>query len=84
MQRYFGVIKGNQAFLSEEDQHHLSVLRTKINEHIEVVDGSHLYECQVVKISPLIISLVCEIPVDSELKKDVTLFFSLSKNFGSS
>lgn len=79
MQRYFGLIKNNKAFLNEEDAHHLNVLRTKIGEHIEVVDTSKLFECCVDGLSPLDITVIAEIPVNNELKKEVTLFFSLSK-----
>ena len=79
MQRYFGLIKDNKAFLNEEDAHHLNVLRTKIGEHIEVVDTSKLFECCVDGLSPLDITVITEISVDNELKKEVTLFFSLSK-----
>ena len=79
MQRYFGFIKNNKAFLNEEDTHHLKVLRTKIGECIEVVDSAKLYECQVDGLSPLDITVISEITVDNELPKEVTLFFSLSK-----
>lgn len=80
MQRYFANVKDNHVFLGDGDIHHLlHVMRAKINDEIEVVADSKLYACLVTSISPLEIKINYEIPQDSEIKEEITLFFALAK-----
>lgn len=79
MQRYFASFVNHEVTLSNEDINHLHVLRTKKDEHIEVVIDGTLYECVVSSLSPLKIDIVFKLDNDSELPIDITLFFSLSK-----
>ena len=80
MQRYFASKSGNKAILEDGDVHHLlHVMRAKSGEEIEVVADGKLYSSIVKSLSPLDIEISYEIPLDSELKSEVTLFFALAK-----
>ena len=80
MQRYFANRNGNEIILDGGDVHHLlHVMRIKAGEEIEVVAEGKLFACIVKSVSPLKIEINYEIPSDSELKQDVTLFFALAK-----
>ena len=80
MQMYFANKNGNEIILDGGDVHHLlHVMRVKQGEEIEAVAGGKLFACIVKSISPLKIEINYEIPSDSELKQDVTLFFALAK-----
>mgnify|MGYP003319754438 CR=1 FL=1 len=58
MQRYFATINNNQVFLSELDAHHLlHVMRSKVNDYIEVVDNKKVFLCEIKSLNPLIISV---------------------------
>ena len=79
MQRFFGKINKEEILLSNEDITHLRVLRIREKEHIEVIVDDRLFECVVFSLNPLSIRIEKELEFDSELPKEVTLFFSLSK-----
>ncbi len=80
MQRYFADKKDNQILLGDGDVHHLlHVMRARIGDEIEAVADNHLYACIVKSINPLNIVINYEIPIDSELPSNVTLFFALAK-----
>ena len=80
MQRYFASKKENKIILGDGDVHHLlHVMRNKKGDEIEVVADNKLYACIIKSINPLDIEINYEIPVDSELHNEVTLFFALAK-----
>ena len=80
MQRYFASVSNNQVTLGDGDVHHLlHVMRAKVNDEIEVVSDGKLYACLVTSINPLEIKINYEIPQDSEIKEEITLFFALAK-----
>ncbi len=80
MQRYFAQVIDKQVILDDGDVHHLlHVMRAQVGDQIEVVFNNHLYCATIKNCSPLCITVDYEIPTDSELPKDVTLFFALAK-----
>lgn len=82
MQRYFAEIVNNNVYLQEQDVFHLTkVMRVKPHEHIEVVDQNHnAFIATIESLSPLDIKVVEPILKNSELDKQVTLFFALAKS----
>ena len=80
MQRYFANKNGNNVILSDGDVHHLlHVMRAKLNDEIEAVIDEKLYSAIIKSFSPLQIEISYEIPLNSELPNDVTIFFALAK-----
>lgn len=80
MQRYFANLNGQNIILGDGDVHHLlHVMRAKKGDEIEAVANGKLYACLVETINPLAIKINYEIPQDSELKEEITLFFALAK-----
>lgn len=80
MDRFFGTLKGEFAFLSEESEHHLlKVLRAKEGEPLEIVDQGVLYSARVESVNPLSIRVLSEISRESELSHSLYLAFSLLK-----
>lgn len=80
MQRYFAKVIDNEIKLGDDDVHHLlHVMRARINNEIEVVADGKLYSGIIKEINPLKIIVNYEIPSDSEIGKEVTLFFALAK-----
>ena len=82
MQRYFAEINNNIVTLSQGDYFHLTkVMRANVNDHIEVVDQHQKpYLCIITSVNPLKIEVQEPINKQSELSKEVTLFFGLAKN----
>lgn len=83
MQRYFVDIVNNIVSLSNDDIFHLTkVMRAKVSDNIEVVDKvTHkAYLAFVDSINPLRIQIQEPIVKESELDKDVTIFFALAKS----
>ena len=80
MQRYFAEILNKKVKLDDGDVHHLlNVVRMKKGDNIEVVYREKLYICGIINVNPLEIEVIEEMPLDSEIKNDVTLFFALAK-----
>ena len=80
MQRYFAEVVNNKVILGDGDVHHLlHVMRARKGDEIEVVADGKLYSCEVELVSPLSVKINYEIPTDSELPNNVTLFFALAK-----
>ena len=80
MQRYFANLNGENIVLGDGDVHHLlHVMRAKNGDEIEAVADGKLYACLVESVNPLVIKRNYEIPTDSELNEDITLFFALAK-----
>lgn len=83
MQRYFADIINHEVILNKDDIFHLSkVMRCKANDNIEVVDkNTHQpYLAVIESINPIKIHIQEPILKESELDKDVTLFFALAKS----
>ena len=80
MQRYFVNKINNQIVFQDSDIHHiLHVMRMKKGEQIEVVLDGALYCATIDATNPLEVSLTYSIPSDSEIDRDVTLFYALAK-----
>ena len=80
MQRYFVNKINNQIVFEDSDVHHiLHVMRMKKGEQIEVVLDGALYCATIDSTNPLEVSLTYSIPSDSEISRDVTLFYALAK-----
>lgn len=80
MQRYFVNIINNEVRFSEGDEHHiLHVMRMKVGDQFDVVDLSHLYLVEITSLSPLRAKIIKEKQEQTELGKQVTLFFALAK-----
>ena len=80
MQRYFAKQNNNKVILDDGDVHHLlHVMRSKKGDEIETVIDGKLYSAIVESINPLNIVINYEIPLDSEIKEKITLFFALAK-----
>ena len=80
MQRYFANKVNENIILGDGDVHHLlHVMRAKKGDEIEVVADNKLYACLVESVNPLTIKVNYEIPTDSELNEEITLFFALAK-----
>lgn len=80
MQRYFASINNNGIILDDSDIHHvLHVMRMKKGEEIEVVADGKLYNAIINSTNPLDIIVNYEIPSDSEVSQDITLFYTLAK-----
>ena len=83
MQRYFVDIVNNEVILSQDDVFHLTkVMRCKVNDNIEAVDKElhKAYLAVIDSINPLKIHVQEPILKESELEKDVTIFFALAKS----
>ena len=83
MQRYFVDIINNEVILNKDDIFHLTkVMRCQKGDYIEVVDNlSHKgYLCVINSVNPLSIHIQEPIIKNSELDKDVTIFFALAKS----
>lgn len=82
MQRYFVEIDNvNINFLDDDIHHILRVMRNKIGDQIEIVDKltNNLFVASIVSTNPFECKIEYEIPTDSELPYDVTLFYCLAK-----
>ena len=80
MQRYFVNVIDNVVHFSEDDEHHiLHVMRMRVGDQFDVVDLTHLYLVEITSISPLTVKIVKEKQEQTELDKQVTLFFALAK-----
>jgi 16S rRNA (uracil1498-N3)-methyltransferase len=81
MQRYFASVVGKQAFLSDLDAHHLlDVMRGKVGDEIEIVDGGDLFSGTITSLSPLVIAVSPKMKVESELPVHLFLAFALLKH----
>ena len=80
MQRYFANKNGQNIILGDGDVHHLlHVMRARKGDELEAVADNKLYACLVESVNPLVVKINYEIPIDSELDEEITLFFALAK-----
>lgn len=80
MERFFGKIENDRAFLDNDKAHHLvHVLRAKVGDKLEVVDCGELYACSIISLNPLEIKVDQSLYSPSELPFDVVLAFALLK-----
>ncbi len=83
MQRYFVDIKNNLITFNQDDVFHISkVMRFKSGDQIQVVDKvtHQVYLAVIDTFNPLTIHIQERINENSELPKEVTLFFALAKS----
>ncbi len=83
MQRYFVAISQNNITFKSDDIFHITkVMRFKPGQNIQVVDSDthQSYLAVINSINPLNVSIQEPIKENSELSKDVTLFFALAKS----
>ena len=83
MQRYFIDLKDHNVIFTQDDIFHITkVMRGKIGDHIEVVDNltHQTFLAVIAELNPL--KAVIQEPIlnNSELDKEVTLFFALAKS----
>jgi 16S rRNA (uracil1498-N3)-methyltransferase len=80
MQRYFATLLNNDVILNDNDKNHLLiVMRSQINDDIEVVIDNILYIATIKSTSPLKIVIKNQKNVNNELNKQVVLIISLLK-----
>ena len=80
MQRFFAKIENNIVKLDDGDIHHLlNVLRVRNGYQFEVVDNGEVFLCEVIDIKPLNIKIIDKLDTNTELDKEITLFFALAK-----
>ena len=83
MQRYFADVINNEVILTQDDNFHLTkVMRCKVGDSVEIVNNSTYvaYFAVIDSINPLKIHVQEPILKESELDKNVTLFFALAKS----
>lgn len=83
MQRYFVDIINNEVVFTQDDIFHLTkVMRCKLGDNIEIVNNStHVaYLAVIDSVNPVKIHIQEPIIKESELDKNVTLFFALAKS----
>ena len=83
MQRYFVDINKDTITFREDDVFHISkVMRLKIGDEIQIVDKNthEVFLAVIDSINPLGVHIQERINENSELPKDVTLFFALAKS----
>ncbi len=80
MRRIEGKVISNKVILSDDTIHHLSVIRVKCAEKIEINDNGQIYSAVVNSINPIKIDIIEKIDINRELCSDVTVFMPLLKN----
>ena len=83
MQRYFVDIINNEVVFTQDDIFHLTkVMRCKLGDNIEIVNNStHVaYLAVIDSVNPIKIHIQEPIIKESELDKNITLFFALAKS----
>ena len=83
MQRYFVDITNNIILFNEDDVFHISkVMRFKVGDQIQIVDKTtnEVYLAVINSFNPLQVHIQERIIDNSELSKEVTLFFALAKS----
>lgn len=80
MQRYFASIINNKINLTDDDQHHLlHVMRMGVGDRIETIIDSRCFLLEISNTNPLTFNVIEEFISNSEIGKELTLFFALAK-----
>lgn len=81
MQRYFiSIDNGIIRFLESDIFHIQKVMRNKVGDNIQIVSDGKAYLAEISSINPLEVFIVNPILNESELGKELTLFFPLTKS----
>lgn len=80
MQRYFALENEKTIALSKEDAHHLLVvMRAKVGEEIEIVEGGKCAIYEIASLNPLTFKKKRDLDTNNELPNKVTLYYCLVK-----
>ncbi len=79
MQRYFAKAKNGEEFtLYDQDYHHIkNVMRSKVNDNIEVVYENIVYICRIDNLEPIKLSVINTINENNELNIDLAVAVAL-------
>lgn len=81
MQRYFVTENNQQLVFSQQDIFHIkNVMRNKKGDQIEVVLNEKAYLVTITSLDPFLVEINEPILKETELEKEVTLFFPLTKS----
>ena len=80
MERFFGRIEGDKAYISPDKAHHLvRVLRAKKGDKVEIADTGELYLCEIKNLEPLELNVLESLYKPKPLPFTVVLAFALLK-----
>ena len=80
MERFFGRIEGDKAYISPDKAHHLvRVLRAKKGDKVEIADTGELYLCEIKNLEPLELNVLKSLYKPKPLPFTVVLAFALLK-----
>ena len=78
MERFFGRVEGEKAYISPDKAHHLvRVLRAKKGDKVEIADTGELYLCEIKSLEPLELAVLESLYKPKPLPFTVVLAFSL-------
>ena len=81
MQRYFVTGNNQQILFSKQDIFHIkNVMRNKKGDQIEIVLNKKAYLATITSMEPFLVEINEPILKETELEKEVTLFFPLTKS----
>lgn len=80
MERFFGHVEGEKAYISPDKAHHLvRVLRAKKGDKVEIADTGELYLCEIKSLEPLELTVLESLYKPKPLPFTVVLAFALLK-----
>ena len=80
MERFFGRVEGEKAYISPDKAHHLvRVLRAKKGDKVEIADTGELYLCEIKSLEPLELAVLESLYKPKPLPFTVVLAFALLK-----
>jgi len=80
MERFFGRVEGEKAYISPDKSHHLvRVLRAKKGDKVEIADTGELYLCEIKSLEPLELTVLESLYKPKPLPFTVVLAFALLK-----
>ena len=79
MQRYFSLSNKVIEISNDDIYHILKVMRGKVGDRFEVVKNNNVIVCEITSTSPFEIREIETLSSQSELNKDITLFYCLAK-----
>ena len=80
MERFFGRIEGDKAYITPDKAHHLvRVLRAKKGDKVEIADTGELYLCEIKSLDPLEITVIESLYKPNPLPFTLVLAFALLK-----
>ena len=80
MERFFGRVEGEKAYISPDKAHHLvRVLRAKKGDKVEIADTGELYLCEIKSLEPLELAVLESLYKPKPLPFTIVLAFALLK-----